>query len=62
MEEKVNYQLCASSTLNIIMDESTGISGNRIINTSAMTDSGDCFYISHIEAEARELGVDELAD
>ena len=62
IEEGVNYQLRASPMLNMITDESTDISGNRIINTCAMTSSGDCFYISNIEAEAGKLGADELAD
>lgn len=62
MEDQVNYQLRVSPFLNIITDESTDISGNRIINTSMITTSGDCFYISNLEAKAGRLGAEELAE
>ena len=46
----------------MIIDESTNISSNRIINTYTITSLSNCFYISNIEVEARKLGVDKLAD
>lgn len=62
VEEQVNYQLRSSPFLNLITDESTDISGNRIINTSITTTTGDSFYISNLEAKAARLGAEELAE
>jgi hypothetical protein len=62
IETAVDLWLSASQSLNLVTDESTNISGNRIINTSAITNNGDCFYISNIEAEPGKLGAEELAD
>jgi hypothetical protein len=60
IEESVSYQLRLSPSLHIITDESTNICSNRIINTSTITTSGDCFYISNTEAPAGKLGAEEL--
>jgi hypothetical protein len=62
VEKEVNYQLRVSPFLNIVTDESTDISGNRIINTSMITTSGDSFYISNLEAEVGKLGAEEWAE
>ena len=48
--------------MNIITNKSTNISSNRIVNTSIITTSGNCFYISNIEAEAGKLGAEELTE
>lgn len=48
--------------MNLVTDESTGISNNRIINTSVITNNSSSFYISNIEAEPRKLGAEEVVD
>jgi hypothetical protein len=62
IETTVELQLSASYTLNVVTDESTNISNNRIINTSVVTNNSNCFYISNIKAEPRKLGAKELVD
>jgi hypothetical protein len=62
IETAVDLQLSASQSLNLVTDESTNISSNRIINTSTITINGDCFYISNIKAEPSKLRAKELAD
>ena len=41
-------------------DESTNVSGCRIINTSAITNNSDCYYISNLEPEPGKLRAEEL--
>jgi len=48
--------------LNIVTNEFTNISSNRIVNTSIITTSSNCFYISNLEAKAGKLRVEELAE
>jgi hypothetical protein len=45
-----------------VTDESTNISSNRIINTSAVTNNSDSFYILNVEAPLGKIGADELAE
>jgi hypothetical protein len=52
--------LSSSSSLCITTDESTDIANHRIINTSAVTDSGVSIYYSNKEAEEGKLGAEEL--
>ena len=61
VKNTVATKLSASSFLNIVTDESTDISKNRIINTSVVTNSGDSFFWSNIEADEGKMGADELA-
>ena len=61
METAISLRLSASSTLNLVIDESTHIAGYRIINTSAIANNSNCFYISSIKANIGKLGVEELA-
>jgi hypothetical protein len=58
----VDLQLRASHTLNLVADESTDISSYRIINTFIITNNGDCFFISNVEAEAGKLGAEEIIE
>lgn len=62
IEAVVDLQLRASHTFNLVTDESTDISGHRIINTSVLTNNGDCFFISNVEAKAGKLGAQEIAE
>jgi hypothetical protein len=62
IEIAVDLQLSASQSLNLVTDESINISGNRIINTSAITNNSNCFYILNIEAEPGKLRAEELVD
>jgi len=62
IEATVDLQLRASHTLNLVTDKSTNISNHRIINTFVITNNGDCFYISNVEAEARKLGAEEITE
>jgi ferredoxin-fold anticodon binding domain-containing protein len=48
--------------LNLVIDESTNISNNRIINTSTITNNGNCFYILNIKVELSKLKAEELVD
>jgi hypothetical protein len=57
---ELKAELSASPFLGLIMDESTNINQNRIINTSVVTSSGDTFYWKNTEAEAGKLGAKEL--
>jgi len=43
-----------------VTDESTDISGYRIINTSVLTNNGNCFFISNVKAKAGKLGAQEI--
>jgi hypothetical protein len=61
IEGAVTLQLRASHTLNLVTDKSTNVFGCRIINTSAITNNGDCYYISNIELDPSKLGAEELA-
>ena len=61
IEAAVTLQLSASHTLNLVTNESTNISGCRIINTSAITNNSDCYYILNIEPKPGKLGAEELA-
>jgi hypothetical protein len=45
-----------------VTDESTDVSGRRIINTSAITNNGNCYYISNIEPEPGKLRAEELVE
>jgi hypothetical protein len=60
IEVAVTLQLCASYTLNLVTDESTDISSRRIVNTSAITNNGNCYYILNIELEPSKLRAEEL--
>lgn len=62
VELQVSLRFSASSSINLVTDESTNIAGHRIINTSRITNNGDCFYISNIEANAGKLGAVELTN
>ena len=62
MKADVDLQLSASNCLNLITDESTDISRHRIINTSVVTNNGDCFNISNIEAQPGKLTAEELIE
>jgi hypothetical protein len=62
LETAVKLQLSASHTLSLVTDESTNISSHRIINTSVITNNGDSFYISNIEAEPGKLGAEEITE
>jgi hypothetical protein len=62
VELQVSLRLSASSSINLVTDESTNIASHRIINTSAITNNSDCFYISNIEADAGKLGAKELTN
>jgi hypothetical protein len=44
MKEKVKLVLSSSSSLCIVIDESTNIANYRIINTSVVIDSGVSIY------------------
>jgi hypothetical protein len=48
--------------LNLVTDESTDISNNRIINTFVITNNSSFFYISNLEAEPGKLGAEEVID
>jgi hypothetical protein len=41
---QVKNQLCAAYSLSLIIDESTDIAYNRIINTSIVTNIGESYY------------------
>ena len=57
----VTLQLCASYSLNLVINESTNISRHRIINTFAITNNSNCFYILNIKLETSKLKAKELA-
>jgi hypothetical protein len=44
-----------------VTDESTNVSSCKIINTSTITNNGDCYYISNIELDPSKLEAEELA-
>jgi hypothetical protein len=48
--------------LNLVTNKSTNISSNKIINTSAITNNSDCFYILNIKAGPSKLRAKELAN
>jgi hypothetical protein len=54
--------LSASPSFGLVIDESTNISLNRIINTSIITSSGESFYWSNMEAVVGKIGAKELAE
>jgi hypothetical protein len=58
---EVKAELSSSPFLGLIMDESTNINQNRIINTSVVTNTGNSFYWKNTEAEEGKLGAKELA-
>ena len=62
VELQVSLRFSASNSINLVTDESTDIASHRIINTSGITNNGDCFYISNIEANAGKLGAVELTN
>lgn len=62
IETAVEVQLSPSNTLNLVTDESTDISNNRIINTFVITNNSSFFYISNLEAEPGKLGAEEVID
>jgi hypothetical protein len=62
IEAAVEVQLSTSNILNLVTDESTNISNNRIINTSVIIYNSSSFYISNIEAEPGKLGAEEVVD
>jgi hypothetical protein len=58
----VKAELSSSPFLGLVMDESTNINQNRIINTSVVTSTGETFYWKNIEAAEGKLGAKELTD
>jgi hypothetical protein len=44
-----------------VIDESSNIASYRIINTLVITNNGDCFYISNVEAQPRKLRAQEIS-
>jgi len=62
IEAAVTLQLRASHTLNLVIDESTNVSGSRIINTSAITNNSNCYYISNVKPGPGKLRAEELAE
>jgi hypothetical protein len=55
IEKKVKNELRSSPTLSLVIDESTNISGVRIINTTILTSFGDSYYINNKEAPTSSL-------
>src|ERR1700722_3760008 len=61
-KQDVSQELSSSSSLSLVIDESTNISKNRIINTSVVLPSSKSFYWSNIEANVGKMGAEELTD
>ena len=57
---EVKAELSSSPFLGLVIDESTNINQNRIINTLVITNTGKSFYWKNIEAEEGKLGAKEL--
>jgi hypothetical protein len=61
MQKKIKPILSSSSSLCIVIDESTNIANYRIINTSIVIDSRVSIYHLNKEAEEGKMGAKELA-